>query len=118
MAPATADANKADPKEESLPIGPGTSVPTLSRFLFSDSLLPGPVSMQVVPALHTFPIFLGSLLCLSQEDRDALEVPLTQPELVAAVEEAAPNMLPGLDGQSYEFYCAIPPLVGPPSFPP
>jgi hypothetical protein len=36
------------------------------------------------------------------------------PELAAAVQEAAPDKSPGLDGLSYEFYRTILPLVGPP----
>jgi hypothetical protein len=59
-----------------------------------------------------FPAFLNDLTLLFQEESDFLEVPFTMPELAATVEEAAPNMSPGLDGLSYEFYCATHPLIG------
>jgi hypothetical protein len=58
--------------------------------------------------------FLDGLPRLSPAQRDSLEVPFSLPELAAAVQEAAPDKSPGLDGLSYEFYCTTPPLVGPP----
>jgi hypothetical protein len=68
-----------------------------------------------VPNPAHFPTFLNGLPRLSQLERDSLEVPFTLPELAAAVDEAAANKTPGLDGLSYEFYRATLPLVGPPS---
>jgi hypothetical protein len=59
-----------------------------------------------------FPTFLNGLTVLFQEESDSLEIPFTLPELAATVEEAASNMSPGLDGLSYEFYCATLPLIG------
>jgi hypothetical protein len=67
-----------------------------------------------VPNPAHFPTFLNGLPHLSQLERDSLEVPFTLPELATAVEEAAGNKSPGLDGLSYEFFRATLPLVGPP----
>ena len=61
-----------------------------------------------------YPAFLDGLPSLSEEDREALEQPLTLGELQEAVEGAAPHKSPGLDGLSYELYKATFTEVGPP----
>jgi hypothetical protein len=66
------------------------------------------------PDPSTFPRFLDGLPRLSPAQRDGLETPFSMPELAAAVQEAAPDKSPGLDGLSYEFYRTTLPLVGPP----
>ncbi len=66
------------------------------------------------PDPATFPRFLEGLPRLSPAQRDSLETPFSMPELAAAVQEAAPDKSPGLDGLSYELYRATLPLVGPP----
>ena len=66
------------------------------------------------PDQSLFPAFLDGLPTLSGEEREALERPLSLAELQEAVEKAAPQKSPGLDGLSYEFYRATFPEVGPP----
>jgi hypothetical protein len=66
------------------------------------------------PDPTTFPCFLDGLPHLSPAQHDSLEVPFSLPELAAAVQEAAPDKSPGLDGLSYEFYRTTLPLVCPP----
>ena len=61
-----------------------------------------------------FPAFLEGLPSLSEEDKEALEQPLTLGELQEAVEGAAPHKSPGLDGLSYELYKTTFTEVGPP----
>jgi hypothetical protein len=50
------------------------------------------------PDPTTFLRFLDGLPRLSPAQRDSLETPFSMPELVAAVQEAAPDKPPGLDG--------------------
>jgi hypothetical protein len=66
------------------------------------------------PDPATFPRFLEGLPRLSPAQHDSLETPFSMPELAAAVQGAALDKSPGLDGLSYELYRATLPLVGPP----
>ena len=49
---------------------------------------------------------------LSVLEQEAVELPLTRPQLLVEVEEAARGRSPGLDGLPYEFYAAVLPLIG------
>ena len=49
---------------------------------------------------------------LSVLEWEAVEMPLTRPELLAEVEGAARGQSPGLDGLPYEFYVVVIPLIG------
>jgi len=65
-----------------------------------------------VPREELFPEFLDGLPSLEDEEAAALEQPFTLGELAEAVEEAAPNRAPGLDGLPYEFYRRAIPVIG------
>ena len=56
--------------------------------------------------------FVQDMPKLSVLEREAVEMPLTRPELLAEVEGAARGRSPGLDGLPYEFYVAVIPLIG------
>ena len=47
------------------------------------------------------------------QERDALEVPFTVEEFVAALETCASHRSPGLDGLPYEFYQKVGPIIAP-----
>jgi hypothetical protein len=70
-------------------------------------------SVPFAPDHLAFPQFLDDLPEFSLEERDGLEVPFTFRELEAPVIKDDPNKTPGLDNLSYEFYCAILPIIGP-----
>jgi exonuclease III len=66
------------------------------------------------PNANLFPSFLTGLPTLSAEQQADLESPFSLGELEAAVEAAASQKAPGLDGLSYEMYKTTLHLVGEP----
>ena len=68
--------------------------------------------VSFVPNEGLFSSFLDGLPTLSPEDAEMMEQPFSLHELAAALEGAASNKSPGLDGLPYEFYGKALPVVG------
>lgn len=65
------------------------------------------------PDPDLYPLFLDNLTQIQENDKQAIEAPLSLEELKAALDTCASSKSPGLDGLPYEFYKKTYSLIGP-----